>query len=31
VIVHDDVTRFANGEYAAASGDNLLDWTGTYR
>ncbi|MCC7051619.1 MAG: hypothetical protein IT355_00040 [Gemmatimonadaceae bacterium] len=31
VIVRYDVTLFANGEYAAPSGDNLLDSTGTYR
>jgi hypothetical protein len=30
VIVRYDVTLFANGEYAAPSGDNLLDSTGTY-
>lgn len=30
VIVRYDVTIFANGEYAAPSGDNLLDSTGTY-
>jgi hypothetical protein len=31
VIVRYDVTLFANGEYAAPSGDNLLDSTGTYQ
>jgi hypothetical protein len=31
IIVRYDVTLFPNGEYAAASGDNLLDSAGTYR